>query len=192
MGLSSDTFTGIGTIDLQRSKLVAKTTSISASGSPGINTVAEYSSNFNGAYFIAQVADTTNSNYQLSEIVVVDDYVDETTDREVYMTEYANIETASGLGTFGSRVSAAGTVSLVFTPNPSIDTVVNVFMNSISVNEGNGSSSSVEFTNASINEDIGTYSAAEFDIKREFELTHDNEPIFERYFFGNDSDIYLQ
>ena len=189
VGLSSDTFTGIGTIDLQRSKLVAKTTSISASGSPGINTVAEYSSNFNGAYFIAQVADTTNSNYQLSEIVVVDDYVDETTDREVYMTEYANIETASGLGTFGSRVSAAGTVSLVFTPNPSIDTVVNVFMNSISVNEENGNSSSVEFTNASINDDIGTYSATEFDIKREFELTHDNEPIFERYFFGNDSDI---
>ena len=45
------------------------------------------------------------------------------------------IETASGLGTFGSRVSAAGTVSLLFTPNSSIDTVVNVYMNALTVDE---------------------------------------------------------
>ena len=42
VGLSSDTSTGIGTIDLKRSKIEGRTTSISASGSPGINTVAEY------------------------------------------------------------------------------------------------------------------------------------------------------
>ena len=42
VGLSKDTITGIGTIDLTRSRLESRTTSISASGTPGITTVAEY------------------------------------------------------------------------------------------------------------------------------------------------------
>ena len=189
VGLSSDTFTGIGTIDLSRSKIEGRTTSISASGSPGINTVAEYINTYDGAYFIAQVTDTTNSNVQLSEIVLVDDYVDTSGTREVYMTEYANIETSAGLGTFGSRVSAGGTVSLVFTPNPSINSVVNVYMNALSINENTSVGSAVTFTNAFIGDAIGEYFGTDSDIKREFELTHKNEPIFERYFLGNSSDI---
>ena len=124
----------------------------------------------------------------MSEIVLVDDYVDTTNSYDVY-AEYANVETASGLGTFGSRVSAAGTVSLVFTPNASIDTVVNVYMNALTVNDNSDNSSSVGFTNASISDGLGEYFGTESDIKREFALTHENEPIFERYFLGNDSDI---
>ena len=144
---------------------------------------------YDGAYFIAQVTDTTNTSTQLSEIVLVDDYVDASSDREVYMTEYANIETAAGLGTFGSRVSAAGTVSLVFTPNPSIDAVVNIYMNALSVDENIELPSSIQFTNASINDGLAEYFGTESDIKREFELSHENEPIFEKYFLGNSSDI---
>ena len=189
VGLSSNTFTGIGTINLRRSQIEGRTTTISSSGSPGINTVADYPNNFDGAYFIVQVTDTTNSSIQLSEIVVVDDYVDSTQGRETYMTEYANIETASGLGTFGSRVSAAGTVSLVFTPNASINAVVNVYMNALSVNEDVDLSSQISFTNGSINDSIGEYFGTDNDIKREFELTHENEQIFERYFLGNSSDV---
>ncbi len=189
VGLSSDTFTGIGTIDLRRSKIEGRTTSISASGSPGINTVAQYINNYDGAYFIAQVTDTTNSNVQLSEIVLVDDYVDTSGTREVYMTEYANIETSAGLGTFGSRVSADGTVSLVFTPNPSINSVVNVYMNALTANEDTNVGSAVTFTNAFIGDSLGEYFGTDSDIKREFVLTHENEPIFEKYFVGNNSDI---
>jgi len=189
VGLSSNTFTGIGTINLRRSQIEGRTTTIPSSGSPGINTVADYPNNFDGAYFVVQVTDTTNSSIQLSEIVVVDDYVDTTQGRETYMTEYANIETASGLGTFGSRVSAAGTVSLVFTPNASINTVVNVCMNALSVNENTDLASEISFTNATINDSIGEYFGTDNDIKREFELTHENEKIFERYFLGNSSDV---
>ena len=189
VGLSSNTFTGIGTINLRRSQIEGRTTTISSSGSPGINTVADYPDNFDGAYFIVQVTDTTNSSIQLSEIVVVDDYVDTTQGRETYMTEYANVETASGLGTFGSRVSATGTVSLVFTPNASINTVVNVYMNALSVNENTDLASEISFTNATINDSIGEYFGTDNDIKREFELTHENEKIFERYFLGNSSDV---
>ena len=189
VGLSTDTITGIGTIDLTRSRLEARTTSISASGSPGINTVADYSDNYHAAYFIAQVTDTTNNSTQLSELVIVDDYIDSTQSYQTYDTEYGVIETGAGLGTFGSRVSAAGTVSLVFTPNASIDTVVNVYMNALSLNEDTTLSNEIDFTNGSINSDIGAYEGTESDVKRAFEMQHENLPIFERYFEANDAGI---
>ena len=135
VGLATDSVTGIGTLDLRHAQLEGRTTSISASGSPGITTVSEYVDLYDGAYFLVQVADTTNNETQLSELVIVDDYVDGTGSYDVDMTEYGNVETSSGLGTFGARVSAAGTVSLVFTPNASIDTVVNVFKNALSIND---------------------------------------------------------
>ena len=189
VGLSTDTITGIGTIDLTRSRLEARTTSISASGSPGINTVADYSDNYHAAYFIAQVTDTTNNSTQLSELVIVDDYIDSTQSYQTYDTEYGVIETGAGLGTFGSRVSAAGTVSLVFTPSASIDTVVNVYMNAMSLNENTALSNEIDFTNGSINSDLGSYEGTESDVKRGFEMQHENLPIFERYFEANDAGI---
>ena len=189
VGLSTDTITGIGTIDLTRARLEARTTSISASGSPGINTVAEYSDNYHAAYFIAQVTDTTNNSTQLSELVIVDDYIDSTQSYQTYDTEYGVIETGAGLGTFGSRVSAAGTVSLVFTPSASIDTVVNVYMNAMSLNEDTTVSNVIDFTNGSINSDLGAYEGTESDVMRAFEMQHENLPIFERYFEANDAGI---
>ena len=189
VGLSTNTITGIGTINLTRSRLEARTTSISASGSPGINTVSDYPNNYDAAYFIAQVTDTTNTSTQLSEIIVVDDYVTSTESYQTYDTEYGVIETSAGLGTFGSRVSAAGTVSLVFTPNTSIDTVVNVYMNALTLNEDTSLSNVIDFTNGTINSDLGSYQGTDSDIKRGFEIQHENLPIFERYFEANDAGI---
>ena len=189
VGLSTDTITGIGTINLTRSRLEARTTNISALGSPGINTVAEYPNNFDAAYFIAQVTDTTNTSTQLSEIIIVDDYIDATQSYQTYETEYGVIETGAGLGTFGSRVSAAGTVSLVFTPNASIDTVVNVYMNAMTLNEDTSLPNMIDFTNGSINSDLGSYTGTDSEIRRAFGIEHENLPIFERYFEGNNSSV---
>ena len=62
-------------------------------------------------------------------------------------------------------------------------------MNALSINENTSVGSAVTFTNAFIGDAIGEYFGTDSDIKREFELTHKNEPIFERYFLGNSSDI---
>jgi len=189
VGLATDSVTGIGTLDLRHAQLEGRTTSISASGAPGITTVSEYTDLYDGAYFLVQVADTTNNETQLSELVIVDDYVDGTGNYDVDMTEYGNVETSSGLGTFGARVSAAGTVSLVFTPNASIDTVVNVFKNALSIDDDATLPSTVAFTNSSITTKIGEYTGTDSDIKREFMLEHENKQIFERYFEGNSSSV---
>ena len=100
---------------MRHAQLEGRTTSISSSGSPGITTVAEYTNAYDGAYFLVQVADTTNNETQLSNSLLLMIMLMNGKDHDVDMTEYGNVETSSGLGTFGARV-AAGTVSLVFTP----------------------------------------------------------------------------
>ena len=189
VGLATNTSTGIGTMNLDYSKIEARTTSITASATPGITTVAEFNGDFDCAYFIVQVADTTNDRFQMSEVVVVEDFTTDSNPYETYMTEYGNIETVTGLGTIGSRVSAAGTMSLVFTPTASIDTVVNVYQNALCLTQNNSFTNTVDFTNGSIKNGFGDYTGTESDIKREFELKHENQQIFERYFEANDASI---
>ena len=47
----------------------------------------------------------------------------------------------------------------------------------------------IDFTNGSINSDLGSYEGTESDVKRAFEMQHENLPIFERYFEANDAGI---
>ena len=190
VGLATATSTGISTLSLKRSNLEARTTSISASGSPGITTVASYTGPFDASYYIVQVTDTTNHRVQLSEVVAVDSYIDASNPSETFFTEFGNIETHTGLGTFGTVLATDGTNSLVFTPEASIDTVVTVFSNTLSltvVDESNPTE--IDFTNATIQTEPGSYQGTESDIMRQFGLTHETDEIFERYFVGNDSTI---
>ena len=45
----------------------------------------------------------------MAEIIVVDDFVSGESTQETYDTEFGEVGTSVGLGTFGTRVSAAGT-----------------------------------------------------------------------------------
>ena len=94
---------------MKHARIEGRTTSISSSGTPGIHTVASYPDTYDVAYFVAQVADTTNNQYQMVEIIAVDDFEDGGSTQETYDTEFGEVGTSVGLGTFGTRVSAAGT-----------------------------------------------------------------------------------
>jgi hypothetical protein len=67
--------------------------------------------------------------------------------------------------------------------------VVNVYMNALTFIEDTTSSSVIDFTNGSIDVGSGFYEGTQSDIKRQFEMQHENFPIFERYFEGNNADI---
>ena len=169
---------GVGTVTMDRVILETKTTSISASGSPSATAVGSYSDTYDTAYFIAQVADETNNEYQMSEILVVDDGTD------AYIIEFGNVETSSNLGTFDAN--RVGTdVELTFTPNPSIDVQVKVYMNA--QYHVDSDINIMDFNNGTIETGEGVYTGTEFDIKRKFALNHNNFPIFERYFDGSSS-----
>ena len=187
VGLATAGITGIGTHNMKHARIEARTTSIGSSTSPGIHTVASYPDTYDVAYFVAQVADTTNNQYMMSEIVAVDDFTNDGTTPETYDTEFGEVGTSVGLGTFGTRVSAAGTTELTFTPAASINTVVNVYMNAI--RHQDDSKDEIDFNNAVIESGFATYEGTEKDIKRSFELKHETTPIFERPFEGNDSNI---
>ena len=187
VGLATAGITGIGTYNMKHARIEGRTTSISSSGTPGIHTIASYPDTYDVAYFVAQVADTTNNQYQMTELIAVDDFTDADTARETYDTEFGEVGTSVGLGTFGTRVSVAGTTELTFTPAANIDTVVNVYMNAL--RHQDDSKDTIEFNNAVIESGFATYEGTERDIKRSFELKHETNKIFERSFEGNDSTI---
>ena len=190
VGFASETSSGIGTQDLNHVRLEAKATTIASSGTPGINTIAQYPDTYDSAYFIVQVTDTTNNEHQTTEIIVVDQFIEDSTITvDTYETQFADLYTSAGLGTFGSRVSTAGTTSLVFTPNASIACKVKVFMNALYHPDDPEAANEIDFTNAYIRSAFGSYTGTDSDILRAFGLQHKNRDIFERYFTGNDSAV---
>tara|TARA_R100001594_G_scaffold439_2_gene1654 strand:+ start:3602 stop:17350 length:13749 start_codon:yes stop_codon:yes gene_type:complete len=191
VAISSESSSGISTIDMNHAQIVARATSISSSGTPGITTIGQYANDYDAGYFIVQVSDTTNNFYQMSEVLVVDNYISDPSETvDTYNTEYGNVvvNNASGLGTIGSLIdSDTGVVSLVFTPNASINVEVKTYMNAIK--NVVAAKDEIDFTNAHIDGANSEYYGTERDIKRAFNLTHDNYNIFERYFLGNDATI---
>ena len=87
-----------------------------------------------------QVHDTTNNRYEFLEYFVVDDHIEGESTGETFDTEFANIQTHSGLGTFGSRVIAnsvglAATTQVLFTPVAGIDATVHVYTNALRIED---------------------------------------------------------
>ncbi len=192
VAISSETSTGIGTFDMKHARLEGRSTSISSSGSPSPNVIGSYPNTYDAAYFIVQISDTTNNYYQFSEVVAIDDYDSSDGSGDTYNAEYGILETVTGLGTIGTRITGAGvgndaTVELVFTPLPNIDAHVNVFMNALRIQDD--SQDNISFNNGSIQSEYGSYTGTEQDIKRSFELKHESNPIFERSFNASSTDV---
>ena len=177
---------GIGTLDIKYSKIVGSSTTISSSPTPIQNVVAEYEDDYECGYFIAQVADTTNNRFQISEIVVTDNADPGSGFTSSFFTEFANVETLSGLGTFGTIRSGTST-QLVFKPKPNINATVTLYYNLLRYQDDSKISSGIGFQNGSIETGYGDYFGTERDIKRSFDLTYKADPIFRRDFLGNNN-----
>jgi hypothetical protein len=176
----SDAVSGIGTYDMKHARLQGKSTNISSSSTPTETIIYEAPDIYDALYAIVQVSDLTNNVHQISEIVLIDDEI------QTYMSEYGSINTLSGLGTIGSKKST-GVVQLVFTPLENIDVNVKVYSNSIRYQDDD--KDIIKFFNSEIQTDYGVYEGTDRDIKKQFNLTHKNDPIFERYFDGSDINI---
>ena len=174
--------TGIGTEELNVGYISSGIASIAASGSPIETVITEYPNNHSCSYYIVSVEDTTNQRYQMSEVLVVDD------GNEASITEYGIIQSHSSIGNVGAAVSTNGT-QLTFTPEPSIDVQVRVFQNALSFEKVSIDNDSIDFTNAEILSGFGLYEGTEKSVKRSFDLTHRQNPIFLRNFDGSDSQI---
>ena len=147
--------TGIGTADLKHARIEARTTAIASNANPTPTVIADFPSQvgatdqaYDAGYLILQVTDTTNNRYQMSEFIVVDDYVEEQATGNTYDTEFGNVETVAGLGTFGSRLNinagATTNIEVVFTPLPNINVTVNAYTNAFRIQDDNKTSMSLD------------------------------------------------
>jgi hypothetical protein len=184
--IAMGTSVGIGSFDIKYSRVVGSCSTISSSPTPTQNIVAEYEDLYECGYFIAQVADTTNNRFQISELIAIDNADPESGFTSSFYTEFANVETFSGLGTFASIRSGTNT-QLVFTPEPNIDTTVTLYYNLLRYEDDSLSSTEVALENGMIKTGYGDYFGTERDIRRSFELTYKANPIFKRDFTGNDN-----
>ena len=186
VGIHSNHAQGIGTATLKHALIEARTTNIASSGSPGITTVGQYSSSFDAAYFILQVTDSTNKRFVMSELLMCDDDADKDGSGQTYMVEYGNVESHTGLGTFGTIMNGTDK-TLYFKPRAGIAVSITAYMNAMAfVDDTNDN---IDFTNGMIRTGFAQYEGTENAIKREFGLTHELNPIFEKYFTGNDSNV---
>jgi len=177
---------GIGSYAFNHALIGGVDASIAASGSPVANSIAEYDDTvYNAGYFIVNVSDPDNNEHQISEVMVVDDGPDFS---DLYITEFGNVSTGSGLGTFGAEKSS-GVVKLTFTPNSGINVEVRTFYNYMKYQDDGSSIVSLDFDNAYLDTQYGSYTGTNADVRRAFNLTHQGYNIFERYIDASDEDI---
>jgi hypothetical protein len=81
---------------------------------------------FRTAHYMLQITDTTTTAYQASQIMLLQDGTD------VFLTEYADIYTATSLGSWSADISS-GIVELLFTPNTSDSMNIKVVRTTIDI-----------------------------------------------------------
>lgn len=192
VSMSSTESVGVGTTIIGQGtenigSLESFQTSLAASGTPGIHTIATYTcggiNDYQAAYYIVSIEDTTNNQYQLSEIIVLND------NSESYITEYGTLTTGSGIGTIGALMTSTKT-HLQYTPPASVDTQVRVYQHAVQLVEVNNTlDNEIDLNNASITAGFGFYEGTAKDVKRSFGLTHKGQPIFLRNFNGSDTAV---
>ena len=182
VSIANTSAVGVGTSNMFDSFVSSNFTDIAASGSPTAITVAQFPYDFDAAYYIAVIEDLTNLEYQISELVVLKNQ------SNAYVSEFGYVETNGNLGTFTVDIIGDDTV-LQFTPNTSIETSVRIFQQVLTSIHSHNYPTQISLNNGSITSGHGSYEGTLVASRKTFQLTHDELPIFERYFLGNDSTI---
>jgi len=180
VSLANTSLTGVGTQTIGGATLDSSSVSIASSSSPVSNIISKYSNTLNNcSYSIISIEDKTNLQYQISEFLTITD----TSSNECYILEFGNLNTSSSLGITTAGISGSDT-NTYFTPIENIDVDVKVFQVSLYLSDD---TSEISLTNGGLHYDYGTYTGTENDIKKKFDLKHQNLPIFQRYFDGSNS-----
>ena len=182
ISLANASASGIGTQILSGSSLSSSSVGIASSSSPVENIIAVYSNTlYSGSYFILSIEDKTNSSYQVSEFFVLTNL----SENKCYATEFGILNTQNTLGIVTAGINATNT-EIYFTPNEDIEVDVKVFSINIGLNE---QTDRIILESGFIEYEQNSYTGTDNDIVKEFNLTHKNIPIFERYFDGSNSSV---
>jgi hypothetical protein len=180
----SDSGTLTDSLNITTNQLKSSYVSLGSTPSPQEKVICEYDKrDFDSSYYIISVSDKANNRKQMSEAIVVGNTIDS------YILEYGRITTSDNLGEVSSKISG-DMVQLCFTPIANTELEIRVFENILGLGITNpGSSTPIDLSSGSIKTGSSLYDSTSSNIKRQFNLTNKNLPIFERTFSGNDSNI---
>jgi hypothetical protein len=181
VSIGSTLSTTAGNQAITDSVLSTSITSIASSTSPTQNLVSTYT-NESCAYYIAVVEDTVNNKHQISELMSI------TNGTDCGLTEFGIVETSSSLGEFSISISGSDT-NLYFTPIANVGVTVRVFQHSLNNQHNLTLPSTINLINGEIDSGFGSYEGTDLDVRKSFNLTYKQHPIFERYFDGSNSSI---
>ena len=164
------------------------TTSISPFA--GVNTsiqLAEFDKSYKGFNAYVSIEDMTNNIVQMSELVLTHNETD------AYITEFGRVSNRGffedvGLGTFTTYVDPSTKKARIeFVPYPADpgftrEIEVRLFTHQLQLVDLSVSNNYYNYENGRFSTLYGTYTGTENDIKRSFELRHQNDLIFERVF----------
>jgi len=188
VSLANTSLSGVGTQTIGGASLDSSSVSIAASTSPVANIISSYSSTFNSglpqndcSYSIISIEDKTNSQYQISEFLTITDL----SNNECYILEFGTLNSGNSLGITTAGILGEHTKTY-FTPIANIDVDVKVFQVALQLSD---QTFDLSLINGGLHYDYGTYVGTDNDIKKSFNLTHKNDPIFQKYFDGGSSSV---
>ncbi len=173
-----------GSQTLKVAKLNASQTSIASTASPTAVGIASFTTPYEADYLTVQLTDTTNTEYELFDLTVLA-ATDEVPINDI---RFGDIRTGGTIGTVGTRRDGEFIV-IEFTPVANVAVDVTVYENQLQIDSGNGSPNDIDLNSSIIGGQSGNYTGTQLDPQTEFELKHNDIPIFRKEFVGNDSEI---
>ena len=173
-----------GSTTLKVAKLSGSQTSIASTASPSAVGIASFTTPYECDYLTVQLTDTTNTEYELFDLTVLA----ATNEVPINDIRFGDIRTGGTIGTVGTRRDGDFIV-IEFTPVPNVAVDVKVYENQLQIDSGNGSPNDVDLNCSIIGGQSGNYTGTQLDPKTEFELKHNDSPIFRKEFLGNDPEI---
>jgi hypothetical protein len=189
--ISNDNFTNVGIVTLTTSRIFSSYSQIAGSPTTGVSTIITTSPSYKTFYVLASIEDTTNNIYEFKELVIVRH------SSEVYLTEFGRVisdESISqtGIGTFtGSIDNITDDTYILFEPLPNRNVEVRCFTYALELLNLLKPGNSIDLDESNIAVLFGDYTGTQNDIRRTFELTYKDLPIFDREFNSEDSSVVL-
>ena len=180
------TATGIGTTSMSTAIVSSAYTAIGSTTSPTAVGITSHYRVGTGAtaaaYYLLSIHDTTNDNYDLTEVCALNSSTNES------WVEFGTVGSSGGIGTVGIT-STGDYLELVYTPNASIDVQVRVFKIDEFLYDENSFSTKINLNNAAVTSKSGLFTGTQAQMEDTFLLKHDNTPIFRNVFDGSSTSI---
>lgn len=174
--LKNTTFSGVGTTSIDNNYIFSSESSTSGIGTE----LFRYNRNNNGSYSLVCVENTASSKYSIVEFSTMNNEIL----NEVYYVEYGNVDTNNNLGIISSYIQG-NDIIVKFTPSTATSHNIRCLNHIVS---GIPSVGNIGInSNFKISSNYDNYEATLFGTKNNFELLHNNLPIFSRSFNAESS-----